>query len=126
MNYPLIIDDVTAFKTLFKTITTVSASLDGSSHPKVFCKEGVLRKFTKFTGKHLCQSPFFNKIAGLSSVTSFKKTLWHRCFPVNFAKFLTLFPTEHIRWLLLPRYVNGFIDNFSKESKDYKRFFFLF
>ena len=71
MNYPLIIDDVTAFKTLFKTITTVSASLDGSSHPKVFCKEGVLRKFTKFTGKHLCQSPFFNKIAGLSSVTSF-------------------------------------------------------
>ena len=27
---------------------------------------------------------------------------WHRCFPVNFAKFLrTFFLTEHIRWLFL-------------------------
>ena len=31
-----------------------------------------------------------------------KKRLWHRCFPVNFAKFLkTPFLTEHLRWLLL-------------------------
>ena len=30
-----------------------------SSRPKVFCKKGVLRNFTKFTGKHLCQSLFF-------------------------------------------------------------------
>ena len=28
----------------------------------MFCKKGVLRKFTKFTGKHLCQSLFFNKV----------------------------------------------------------------
>ena len=35
-----------------------------SSRPEVFCK-GVLRNFTKFTGKHLCQSLFFNKVAGL-------------------------------------------------------------
>ena len=35
------------------------------SHPEVFCRRGVLRNFTKFTGKHLCQSLFFNKIAGL-------------------------------------------------------------
>ena len=26
----------------------------------VFCKRGVLRNFAKFTGKRLCQSPFFN------------------------------------------------------------------
>ena len=32
---------------------------------KVFCKKGVLRNFTKFTGKHLCQCLFFNKVAGL-------------------------------------------------------------
>ena len=25
----------------------------------------VLKNFTKFTGKHLCQSLFFNKVAGL-------------------------------------------------------------
>ena len=30
-----------------------------SSLPEVFCKKGVLRYFTKFTGKHLCQSLFF-------------------------------------------------------------------
>ena len=34
--------------------------------------------------------------------TSLQKTLWHRCFPVNFAKFLrTPFFTEHLWWLLL-------------------------
>ena len=27
-----------------------------TSRPEVFCKKGVLRNFTKFTGKHLCQS----------------------------------------------------------------------
>ena len=27
----------------------------------MFCKKGVLRNFAKFTGKHLCQSLFFNK-----------------------------------------------------------------
>ena len=36
-----------------------------SSRPEVFCKKGVLRSFAKFTGKHLCQSLFFNKVAGL-------------------------------------------------------------
>ena len=35
-----------------------------SSHPKVFCKKGVVRNFTKFTGKHLCQSLYFKKVAG--------------------------------------------------------------
>ena len=28
-------------------------------------KKNVLRNFTKFTGKHLCQSLFFNKVTGL-------------------------------------------------------------
>ena len=32
--------------------------------PEVFCKKGVLRNFAKFTGKHLCQSFYFNKVAG--------------------------------------------------------------
>ena len=33
----------------------------------------------------------------LRPATLFKKKLWHRCFPVNFAKFLeTLFSTEHL------------------------------
>ena len=55
--------------------------------------------FAKFTGKHLCQSLFFNKVR---PATLLKKRLWHRCFLVNFAKFLrTHFLTEHLRWLLL-------------------------
>ena len=33
-----------------------------SSRPEVFCKKGVLRNLTKLTGKHLCQSIFFNKV----------------------------------------------------------------
>ena len=45
--------------------------------------KGVLRNFTKFTGKHLCQGHFFNRPA-----TLLKKRLWHKCFSVNFVKFL--------------------------------------
>ena len=37
-----------------------------SSHPEVICKKGVLRNFTKFSGKYVCQSLFFNKVAVLS------------------------------------------------------------
>ena len=68
-----------------------------SSRSDVFCKKDVLRNFTKFTGKHLCQSLFFNKVAGL-----LKKRLWQRYFPVNFVKFpRTPFLTKHLWWLLL-------------------------
>ena len=37
-----------------------------SSHQRCSMKKGVLRNFTKFTGKHLCQSLFFNKVTGLA------------------------------------------------------------
>ena len=73
-----------------------------SSRPEVFCEKDVLRNFEKFTGKHLCQRLFFNKVAGLGPATLLKNSLWHRCFPGNFAKFpRTPFFTEHLRWLLL-------------------------
>ena len=54
-----------------------------SSHQRCSVRKDVLRNFAKFTRKHLCQSLFFHKVA-----TLLKKILWHRCFPVNFAKFL--------------------------------------
>ena len=73
-----------------------------SSRPEVFCKKGAVKNFPKFTGKHLCQSLFYNKVAGLGPSTLFKKRPWHRCFPVNFAEFLTTpFLIEHLRCLLL-------------------------
>ena len=58
-------------------------------------KKSVLRNFAKFTRKHLCHSLFFNKVRPAPLL---KKRLWHRCFLVNFAKFLRiLFFTEHLR-----------------------------
>ena len=59
-----------------------------SSHLRCSVRKRVLRNFAKFTGKYLCQSLFFNKVAGLRLATLLKKRLWHRYFPVNFAKFL--------------------------------------
>ena len=35
----------------------------------MFNKKGFLKKFVKSTGKHLCQSLFFNKFAGLRPET---------------------------------------------------------
>ena len=79
-----------------------------SSRPEVFCKKGVLRNFTKFIGKHLCQSLLFNRVAGLRPTNLLKKRFWHRCFPVNFVKFQrTPFLIEHLWWLLL-KYVSFF------------------
>ena len=73
-----------------------------SSPPEVFCKKGVLRNFAKFIGKHLCQSLFFKNVAGLRLATLLKKRLQHRCFPVNFVKFLkTPFSIEQLWWVLL-------------------------
>ena len=46
-----------------------------SSHRRCSVRKGVLRNFTKFTGKDLCQSLFFNKARGLRSATLLKKKL---------------------------------------------------
>ena len=62
--------------------------INRSSRPEVFSEKGVLRNIAKFTGKYLCQSLFFNKVADLRPATLLKKKLWHNCFPVNCAKFL--------------------------------------
>ena len=72
------------FKILIVLIDYVCSINSRSSRPEVFCKKSVLRNLSKFTGKHQRQS------------------LWHRCFPVNFVKFLrTQLFIEHLWWLLL-------------------------
>ena len=50
--------------------TIVASEICRSSRPDVLCKKGVLKNFAKFTGKHLCQSLFFNKVAGLLFCTT--------------------------------------------------------
>ena len=47
-------------------------------------KNSILKNFSKFTGKDLCQGLFFNKVAGLRPATFLKKRPWHRSFPVNY------------------------------------------
>ena len=46
-----------------------------SSSLGVFCKTGILENSTKFTGKYLCQSLFFNRVAALRPATLLKKRL---------------------------------------------------
>ena len=65
-----------------------------SSRTEAFCKKDALRNSAKFTGKH----------SGTGT-----GTLWHRCFPVNFARFLkTPCFTGHIRWLFCNFFVSLF------------------
>ena len=88
---------------LYKNFQLLSIFLTAirSSRPGVFCNKCVYRNFTKFIGNHLCQSIFFNKVQGLACNFN-KKRLCHRCFPVNFVKFLrTPFFIGHPYWLLL-------------------------
>ena len=43
----------------------------------MFCKNGVLRNFSKFTAKHLCQRLFFNNVASLGCFwTCFWLLIW--------------------------------------------------
>ena len=54
--------------------------------PEMFCKKGVLRNFAKFTGKHLCQNPFFNKVVCPRPATSFKKETLTQVFSCEFLR----------------------------------------
>ena len=58
-----------------------------SSHRRCSLKKVIVRNFANFTG-NTCARVFFNKVTGLTPATLFKKRHWHRCFPVNFSKFL--------------------------------------
>ena len=68
----------------------------------MFCKNGVL-KSPQNLQENTYARVFSNKVADLRPATLLKNRLWHRFFPVNFAKFLgRLFLTQHLRWLFLP------------------------
>ena len=51
--------------------------------PEVFFKKSVLKNFANFTGKHLCRSLFFNKVADLRVCNFARKRLQHRYVPVK-------------------------------------------
>ena len=62
-------------------LSTKYITIKRSKHRRCSVKKVFLKISLKFTGNHLCQSLFFNNVAG-------QKRLWHRYVPVNFAKFL--------------------------------------
>ena len=65
-------------------------------------KIDVLKNFAKFTGKHLYQSLFFNKVADLRPVTLLKKKALAQVFSCKFCEILkNTFFTEHLWWLFL-------------------------
>ena len=84
------------------TLCTVKSR---SSHRRCSVRKCVLRNFSTFSRKHLCQGPFFIKL-DLSLQLHLRKRLWHRCFLVNFAKSLgTLLLQTTSGWLLLQIHV---------------------
>ena len=78
-----------AKSTKFLDVTNIKfhnvAETDRSGHRRCSVKKGVLRNFAKFTGKHLCQRLFFNKVAG--QVCNFiKKESLAQVFSCEFCK----------------------------------------
>ena len=84
---PFLICRIPFSESIFSPRFRESLSFHTSSHLRCSVRKGVLRNFAKFTGEHLCQSPFFNKVVPQLEIL-LKKRLCHRCFPVIFAKFL--------------------------------------
>ena len=70
-------------------------------------RKSFLRNLAKFIGKLLRQSLFCNKVVGLRSATLLKKRLWHKCFLVNFAKFLRTTFLQNTSGRLLLSYVHS-------------------
>ena len=64
--------------------------------PEVFYKKSALRNFTKFTGKHLCLSLFFNKVGGLGPATISKKRLVQVLTFEFWEISKNIFSTEHL------------------------------
>ena len=93
---------------IYSATKYLKLAIGRSSHQKCSIEIGALEKVTKLTGKHLCQSLFFNNVTGLRPATLFKKRLWLRWFPAKFAKFLRApFWQSTSGWLLLHRRVGS-------------------
>ena len=71
-----------------------------SSHRRCSVKKSVLGNFAKFTGKHLCQSLFFNKVAGQrpEACNFIKKETLAQVFSCEFCEISkNTYSTEHLR-----------------------------
>ena len=97
-------------------------SINKSSHRRCSVKKGLLINFVKFPGKHPCRP-----------ANLLKNRLWHRCFPVSFAKFLRICFLQNISGrMLLYRNMEVMKAGYLKKNistntykKQYKKFYFI-
>ena len=105
--------EIKPFLIIFKRLSATKNCLKPESAPlndhtwkkakkqpsEVFYKKGIPKNFSKFPGL------FFNTFAGLGPSTLLKKRPWHRCFPVNFKKFLRTGPLllKVYTWFFVPK-----------------------
>ena len=81
---------------LFKRAIWEKLDKKTGSRPEMFCKKGVLRNFTKFTGEHLCQSLFFFLASNF-----IKKEILKQLFSCEFCEtFKTPFLARLCMWQL--------------------------
>ena len=68
----------------------------------LYMRRGFLKKTLVRTAEHFSSGCFCLWISEAAPATLLKKRLWHRCFPVNFAKFRrTSFSQNTSGWLVL-------------------------
>ena len=68
-----------------------------SSHQRYSVRKDVFRNFSKFTGKHLCQSLFFNKVVQAQACNFIKKETLAQVFAFEFWEISKkTFFTEHL------------------------------
>ena len=93
-----------------------------SSHRRCSVKKGVLKYFAKFTGKHLCQSFFFNNVAGLRTPflqnTSERLLLYLLCFSLYKNHELELTKDNNTGNMLAVVYWDKFYQDFIKSCQE--------
>ena len=93
--------------TVLKVVSQIVMTLVSGQPTELLYKKGVLKILAKIRGKHLRQSVFFNKVAGLRPATLLKKRLRHRFFSVNVAKFLRTPSLQNTSGRLLLYFIGG-------------------
>ena len=82
--------------------------------------EKMLLQISQNSQKNICARVSFSiklQALGPRSATLLKKRLWHRCFSVNFVKFLrTPFCIEHLWWLLLKPQLTNIVNHLGWHS----------
>ena len=84
-------------------------------------KKGVLRNFAKFAEKNLCESLFFNKVAGQTSNFIKKETLAQGFFCEFCEISKNIFFTEHL-WTTASRYLTAHLQLAQRVSLSCRNF----